>query len=325
MEHTDQRLHENRKSLWDSRSFRPSEVFTAYRETVAKSFMPWTPEKLDDAFNARIGAVISGGATAGVLELSPLIAERNREDIANSPFDCIYANVLLNGHLSIDQAGRQNILKPWDLVLYEGSTPVRLVANGRRYAVLSLMIPKTAFAEVGYVESHLQNVVIPNDALIPPLAQCISQLAHDYQSYHPTQVKGLIDAFASLVPIGCRGFTQNMSEPISRTANALLANIKIYLNDNLMNAELNIQVTAEKFGISTRHIQKLFAADGTTFTSFLVNQRLENIAADLRLFGRHKVQISTIAYRWGFADFSTFYRAFKAKFGCSPSAFRARW
>jgi hypothetical protein len=40
-------------------------------------------------------------------------------------------------------------------------------------------------------------------------------------------------------------------------------------------------------------------------------------------FGRPRV--TDLAYKWGFTDLSTFSRAFKEKFGCSPLEYRARY
>ncbi len=81
---------------------------------------------------------------------------------------------------------------------------------------------------------------------------------------------------------------------------------------------------AEHFGISARYVHKLFAASSTTFSSYVVAKRLEHIRSDLLSPACRNQPISNLAYRWGFNDLSSFNRAFKSRFGCSPSRFRAQ-
>jgi AraC-like DNA-binding protein len=74
--------------------------------------------------------------------------------------------------------------------------------------------------------------------------------------------------------------------------------------------------------MSLRSFQRLFQIHGTTPTKWILDKRLEGVAEDLRvpaLIGR---SITEIAFSWGFNDLSHFNRAFRAKFGVSPKAFR---
>ena len=84
-----------------------------------------------------------------------------------------------------------------------------------------------------------------------------------------------------------------------------------------------MNAVASRQGISPRYIQKLFDLEGTTFTEFVLRERLSRarrMLADLRLAGR---TIANIAYDAGFADLSNFNRSFRQQYGVTPSDVRA--
>jgi AraC-like DNA-binding protein len=89
--------------------------------------------------------------------------------------------------------------------------------------------------------------------------------------------------------------------------------------DNLDQGDLSICSIAQAHGLSPRQAQRLFAQTGTTFTEYVGEQRL--LLARRLLGERHHrySKISTIAYGAGFSDLSYFNRAFRKRFGETPS------
>jgi AraC-like DNA-binding protein len=78
-------------------------------------------------------------------------------------------------------------------------------------------------------------------------------------------------------------------------------------------------------GISVRYVHKLFGFTGKTFSAHVLAKRLDFVRRDLVCTNCYNQPISMIAYRWGFNDISAFIRAFKKKYGCSPSEYRAKF
>jgi AraC-like DNA-binding protein len=89
--------------------------------------------------------------------------------------------------------------------------------------------------------------------------------------------------------------------------------------------EPNLKVTsiAREQGVTPRYLQRLFETEGTSFSEFLRDARLD-LAFDL-LNDEEAVQtgISTIAYDCGFSDLSHFNRSFRKRFDRTPSDVRA--
>jgi AraC-like DNA-binding protein len=75
--------------------------------------------------------------------------------------------------------------------------------------------------------------------------------------------------------------------------------------------------------MSVRYVQLLFERSGATFSSFLMEQRL--LATYRRLTNAllRAATVTQIATDCGFADLSTFNRAFRRRFGATPSDIRA--
>jgi AraC-like DNA-binding protein len=103
---------------------------------------------------------------------------------------------------------------------------------------------------------------------------------------------------------------------------ARLALVKDDIGRNLADPELDIAAVARRQGITPRYIQRLFEREGTTFGEFLRDARLDLARAALQAGSAGT--ISTIAFDCGFGDLSHFNKAFRQRFGATPSDIRAR-
>jgi AraC-like DNA-binding protein len=106
-------------------------------------------------------------------------------------------------------------------------------------------------------------------------------------------------------------------------AAARLREIKSDITANLSRDDLSVVEIALRQRVTPRYVQVLFENEGTTFTEFVRNARLNRayrMLIDQRLAGR---SISTIAFETGFSDLSYFNRAFRRQFGGTPSDVRA--
>jgi AraC-like DNA-binding protein len=77
-----------------------------------------------------------------------------------------------------------------------------------------------------------------------------------------------------------------------------------------------------QFRLTTRYVQMLFEREGTTFTEFLREQRLDHAYRMLLTRRFDDLKISNIAFDSGFADISYFNRAFRDRYGTTPSEVR---
>lgn len=100
---------------------------------------------------------------------------------------------------------------------------------------------------------------------------------------------------------------------------AIKAEIELRLDDRTMSAAR----VAALHGMSVRSLQKLFEAEGRTFSDFVLERRLDRALRLLRSPARREQAISQIAFEVGFGDLSYFNRTFRRRYGLSPRRARA--
>jgi AraC-like DNA-binding protein len=104
---------------------------------------------------------------------------------------------------------------------------------------------------------------------------------------------------------------------------ARLRAIKAYIVRNLTDRHLSIDAVAGCHGITPRSVSMLFDGDATTFSGFVLAQRLNRVyrmLTDPRYSGR---TVSSLASETGFGDLSYFNRCFRRRYGATPSDVRA--
>ncbi len=107
-----------------------------------------------------------------------------------------------------------------------------------------------------------------------------------------------------------------------RAAN--LRAIKAYLERHYARSDLSPEKLAPLFGITARSIQRLFENEGTTFTRFLREHRLQRVHRMLASRRWDAVTVTEIALACGFEELSHFNRHFRARFGMTPRDIRER-
>ncbi len=100
---------------------------------------------------------------------------------------------------------------------------------------------------------------------------------------------------------------------------SLSAQVARLLADSLMGQEPDKSYISEQLGMSQRTLQRKLAKENSSYQEVL-DQTRHNLALD---YLRQKpLSISDIAYLLGFAEPSTFYRAFKKWHGMTPGQYR---
>ncbi|WP_170303496.1 AraC family transcriptional regulator [Reyranella soli] len=103
---------------------------------------------------------------------------------------------------------------------------------------------------------------------------------------------------------------------------ARLPVIKEDIASRLDQANLSVGTIAARHRIKARQIQRLFESEGTTFTEYVLAQRLARAHRLLTSPLHARQKISTIALDAGFRDLSHFNRAFRRRYGMVPSELR---
>jgi AraC-like DNA-binding protein len=104
---------------------------------------------------------------------------------------------------------------------------------------------------------------------------------------------------------------------------ARLQKAKFLIVNNCWQQDISVANVAHELGVTPRYLQRLFEADGKTFSSFLTEQRLKRAHRMLREPDFAERPVSSIAYDVGFGDLSYFNRCFRRAYGATPTDVRS--
>lgn len=97
-----------------------------------------------------------------------------------------------------------------------------------------------------------------------------------------------------------------------------------WIEAHLRDPDLTPAAIAGAHHISVRQLYRVFGPSGTTVARYVRDLRLERCRRELADPSLSGLRIGAIASRWGLPDAAGFSRAFRAAYGLSPSAYRAR-
>jgi AraC-like DNA-binding protein len=129
--------------------------------------------------------------------------------------------------------------------------------------------------------------------------------------------RNLIDLFATAL---CEAVIES---PLPRSVLSFMK-ITEYIGRRLSEPGLDTAGIARAHHLSARHLQAVFAEQGTTVTAWIRERRLAGCRRDLADPALSEVPIGDIAARWGYRDQAYFSRLFRRSFGETPREWRAR-
>lgn len=98
--------------------------------------------------------------------------------------------------------------------------------------------------------------------------------------------------------------------------------VKAFVRHHLHDSNLSIDDIAQTFHCTKRYLHKVFSEDERSLNQYIWDLRLDRCSQDLANPGLHERSITEIAFIWGFRSPPHFSRAFRQRFGASPSAWR---
>jgi AraC-like DNA-binding protein len=300
----------------------PDEI-EAWHEDIGRGIFRLDFSRIADGPSYSEGAVrlLPGIAIASLASTGIRIART--PDLVGDGNDDVGFLVCTAGSVQISQHARQIVLMPGDAVLttngesgfIDKSLFARLECFCFPRGVLAPLVPD--------IEDALMRPIAPDSEALRLLTSYGKSLLTDTMT--GTELLRLAAShMRELAALALGGIRS--TGPLARfpsIAAARLQAIKATVMERLGQHDLAITGIAAAHGISPRYVQRLFELEGTTFSRFVLSQRLESAhrkLTDQRNLGR---PISSIAFEVGFGDLSYFNHAFRRLFGATPSDVKA--
>ncbi|MEV7633094.1 helix-turn-helix domain-containing protein [Microbacterium sp. NPDC089318] len=301
---------------------RPEHQFDSWRGFIGDAFTPVLLEsRVADAregFDAACQARRVGDLTVSWLRSAPQRVERTAALTASAGCDAYFVNLALRGGSHATQEGRTAQLSAGDFVVIDGDRPFEL-DFAVDFEQVCVTVPKAVLDPALIDVTSATGLRVRGDAGIGAVAAAaILGLAR-----HSGRMGERAANAATLHVVGLMSAALDAEAPPAagrRVAlfRALLDDIELHYSS----PEYSLFDAARRISISTSYATKLFAENRTSFGRRLMLRRLDH-AWTLLAQVASGVSITDIALRCGFCDPAHFSRAFRFRFGMTPTERRA--
>ena len=300
---------------WSTDAINERERFSYWREMICNTLFSISPESPADSFSARIQVRNSGSLRFAVCESSSYEIIRTQRDIERAPADQYTIYLQLRGETAISQRGESIAFHRSNIVMSDCRQPFRAsLSNDGCRAVA--VVPR---AMVNSRAPWLRNRAVykfSNSRFLDLARRHMRRLVSDDLTELESNL--LTENLCNLLAL-----TSAKDAPLDRLQPELqLEALLAFCQENLHLPELSPRLVAERFGLSVRTVHLRFQKIEQTFGQWLLEARLDACSRALQDPLQQTRRISQIAYGCGFNDLSYFNKAFRARFGMSPSQWR---
>jgi AraC-like DNA-binding protein len=306
----------------------PHERAAAVREMHERSTLAVKPEPIEPLSDQSVRVDITQWALPGLGIMSGVLCGLRQhirpERSAPTGADDVFLNLSMAGASVVSRCGDQVVLRGGDAFLAIRGAKGFAVARPTSVRFIGLRLPLGALSPlVPNIDRSAVRVIPHNTAALKLLRRYLGIIAQqsalgtfELQRIAVTHVYDLAAVTLGTTADGAE-LARNRGVRAARLE-AIKADITAHVDDG----NLSIAAVAARHGVKLRYLQKLFEADGTSFSEFVVGQRLANAYRMLTNPLHSHRAISNLAYDVGFNDLSYFNRAFRRRYGSTPSEVR---
>jgi AraC-like DNA-binding protein len=275
------------------------------------------PFHADVTFNLlpNVNIVAGSRSPAHYYATPELIARGGQDMVALSVLRSGAASATQFGNELIDGIGSAAVLTPSDPSISSMLTPGTFIT-------LAVSRPMVAALMPDYTQSFGRSIPVQNAALAL-LIRYLDVVRSGDELTTPAVGQRIADHIIdlSVLALGARGDRAELARQRGGKA-ARLGAIRSDILNSLGRNDLSTELIAARHGISPRYVRKLFEEDGSSFSAFVLSERV--MRAHRMLVDRRfaHLNIAQVAHESGFSDISYFNRAFRRHFGARPSDYR---
>ena len=293
-----------------------------WNEVVCNTFTPLTVNAPSEDFEGRMRHLELADLRLAVADSSPAIVTHSRAQASRCQDAYFMLHLQLSGHSFNRQTGREVTLSPGSLTLFDSTRPYS-VAFSHPTSILVTRIPRSLMRE--YVTCPEALTMIPlassNPAIwltarfIRDLWRKSAAVASQPAERHITE--GLMNLIAA-------AYASTQGARVEGSPHAAVVRIRLLelIESNLRNPDLTPATIARMGHVSTRYVHLLFEQQGESVRRYVQRRRLEECARVLRDRLRDSKSVTEIACEQGFNSTSQFCRAFRERYGVTPTEYR---
>ncbi len=236
----------------------------------------------------------------------------------------LMVSVIDHGTARIIRGDQVTTLNAGDIGLYATAEPYRLsFSDGAER--LTYQIP---LDELGLtwelISRQLQVAVLPDTATTAAVSAFLRSTARNAPRATPAELAPLEKPTMDLIRLLLTRVEPETPAGREAAAESLATRIEEHVKSRISDPDLSARSVAECFSISERYVYLILARRGIDLGEAIRSHRLDRAVRLLEDPAQAALTVAAIAHRCGFTDHSHFSRAFRARFGTSPSEWRHR-
>lgn len=233
--------------------------------------------------------------------------------------------ILADSELVMRLPGREDqVIRPGDGFLLSFARQMQLTIQGSGH-IRSIRVPHRSIAaaapHIGSAPALLLHRDTPALSLLSRYSGLLEEEPLNGRAAQQMAARHLQELIALVT--GASGDLRKQAEEASVAAARRLA-VRAEIARNLGNTNLGIKGIALQQQVTPRHLQRLFAQEGTSFSDVLRQARVARARTLLEDPGNRNRTILSIALECGFPEASALNRAFRHEYGLTPSDVRWR-
>ena len=233
----------------------------------------------------------------------------------------LFLGLQVAGSSIVIQDGREAVLRPGDLAVYDTRQPYTLVNDHGiqqhffRIPIADLELPARVLGAVTAVRLD------GGRPLARITAGHLRELAENVGRLSAQEAERVAEPSLALIRAMLASQIEDLPEAREYLERSLEHRIVAYMRAHLHEADLSAARIAREHHVSVRHLYRLLARSGIVLGDWIRQQRLEECRRALAEPGDTST-IAAVAHQWGFVDVTHFGRVFKAAYGMSPREWR---
>lgn len=311
-------------TFFDTDDFPAARRFAQWRDGASNLFLPVDVNSRDRTtfrYQSARGALDDIAIGNGVArDVQVRRAAHHIGDPATCPLS-IY--IPTSGGIGISQAGRERLVRSGELSLVDTARPYDLDVTDE-FGFTWVHVPKDRlpcrFARLETLAGLTLESRNPYARLAIEFIRSIACIADQLEGENARRIA---DHALDLVALAVAHGTDEAPPDGRQRRVAILHYAKTFIERNLPDADLSLDVVAAAIKVSPRYLSGLFSESEIPYRTWLRERRLAQCARDLSSARLAHRSVTEIALSWGFVDPAHFSRCFKEHYGQSPTDYRA--
>jgi AraC-like DNA-binding protein len=294
-----------------------------WTELYRRLSFPVTLRPLGDAaFSANLRLASIGQLEIGEFAATPSQFHRSNDDVAHTAEHSFFLRFEICGDTRLTHCGHTTELRPGDLVLLDSHAPSEVASRAPHRNISLRMTRDLLEPYIPFPEQLCGLRVDGGKGIVRLMRDLLPSVWVQAREGVPAEAHDLlVDSILSLL-----GACYAVDRPgVTGSANATklrAQQIKQYIENHLGDPGLSPGTIAAAHDVSTRYLHRLFEQEGETVSQYMLRRRLNECAARLGNPLWRSMTVTQIAFTFGFSNLSHFSRAFRDRFGKTPTQHR---